>query len=179
MKDKRITSDLLSGSIMLSDGLREALEGILYACMGNRFIELDERPVEPMTSACSSTASLRLGSSVTLTPVLIIMRACAPIVSWVNAGNKLMAIQDGISAPSLNTFLRISSFRFRPKLCEKHLLITIMVNETQIMSEFGCQVGNVGQHLDNINVYVGNIFSAELILRVFTRPRPIGEVLAD
>jgi hypothetical protein len=41
--DKRITSNLLGGSIMLSNSLREALESILYALVSNRLIELNKR----------------------------------------------------------------------------------------------------------------------------------------
>jgi hypothetical protein len=40
--NKRITSNLLGGSIMPSNGLRETIESVLYAFVSNRLIELDE-----------------------------------------------------------------------------------------------------------------------------------------
>jgi hypothetical protein len=41
--DKRITSNLLGGSIMLSNSPREALKSILYALVSNCLIELSKR----------------------------------------------------------------------------------------------------------------------------------------
>ncbi len=60
----------------------------------------------------------------------------------------------------------------RQRLCENYLLKIIVVYETQILPEIDCQVVIWSQYLDDINAYVGNVFTVGLIFRVFTRPRP-------